>query len=129
MPQQPAQPPDVRAAEQQEIALSRRRWRGRVLAWLALAVWLAALLGAYQAIWRREGTQAVSDGELARALQTIPLGYALLAGGGLLGAVLAFIGVRQARRDVLAWAALALNLLIALWGSSFFLALWLMVRH
>ncbi len=127
MPQQRTEPPDVRAAEQQEIAYSRRRWRGRVLAWLALAVWLAALFGAYQALWRRDGSQPVSDTEIARALQAVPLGYALLACGGLVGAVLAFVGVRQARRDVLAWVALALNLLTSLWGISFFVAVWLLL--
>ncbi len=125
MPQQRTEPPDARTVEQQEIALSRRRWRGRVLAWLALAVWLAALFGAYQALWRRDST--LSDTELAHALQAVPLGYALLAGGGLLGALLAFVGVRQARRDVLAWIVLALNLVTALWGVAFFVAIWLMV--
>ncbi len=125
MPQQHTEPPDVRTAEQQEIALSRRRWRGRVLAWLALAVWLAALFGAYQALWRRD-TMTLSDAELARALHATPLGYVILACGGALGGLLALVGVRQARRDVLAWVVLALNLLTAFWGLAFFLALWLM---
>lgn len=129
MPGQRTEPPDAPAAEQQEIAISRRRWRGRVLAWLALAVWLAALFSAYQAMWRRDSAQAVSDAELSHALQAVPLGYGLLAGGGLLGAVLAFVGVRQARRDVLAWAALAVNLLAAVWGLSFFLSLYLLLRR
>ncbi len=129
MPQHRTEPPDARTAEQQEIAISRRRWRGRVLAWLALAVWLAALFAAYQALWRRDSAQALSDAELAHALQAVPLGYALLAAGGLLGAVLAFVGVRQARRDVLAWIVLALNLVTAVWGVSFFVAVWLMVAH
>ncbi len=127
MPQPSTEPPDARTAEQQEIALSRRRWRGRVLAWLALAVWLAALFGAYQALWRGDGSPPASDAELSHTLQAVPLGYALLACGGLLGAVLAFVGVRQARRDVLAWIVLALNLVTAVWGVSFFAALWLVV--
>ncbi len=127
MPQQRTEPPDARAAEQQEIAASRRRWRGRVLAWLALAVWLAALFGAYQALWRRDGPQPLTDTELSHALQAVPLGYGLLAGGGFLGALLAFVGVRQARRDVLAWIVLALNLLTAIWGISFFVAVYLML--
>lgn len=116
------QPPDGQATEQLELAISRRRWRGRVLAWLALAVWLAALIGA-RAAWRRQDdSQALLLPDLAQPLDVPLLGYALLAAGGLLGAALAAVGVKQARRDVLAWVVLALNLLTALGGLASLLA-------
>ena len=128
MPGQRTEPPDAPAAEQHELAISRRRWRGRVLAWLALAVWLAALIGAYEAMWRRDDVQALPPAELTR-LDVPLLGYSLLVIGGLIGAAFAAVGVRQARRDVLAWIALALNLLTGLWGIAFFLAVRFVTRH
>jgi len=50
-------------------------------------------------------------------MANLMVAYGSLVLGGLLGAALAGIGVRQARRDRLAWLALALNvvtLLVAL---------------
>ncbi len=112
----------MQATEQRELAISRRRWRGRVLAWLALAVWLAALIGARQALWRQEDSQALLLPDPGRPLDAPLFGYALLAFGGLLGALLAAIGVKQARRDVLAWIVLALNLATGLAALVFVLA-------
>ena len=99
-----------------------------MLAWLALAVWLAALIGAWDGLWRPDRGQALPQPDFARPLTTPFLGYALLTCGGLLGAILAAVGVKQARRDVLAWVMLALNLLTALWGVGFFLAVRLATR-
>ncbi len=51
MPEPQTQETSFEASEA-ETATSRRRFRGRVLAWLGLAMWLAGMLGAYGALGR-----------------------------------------------------------------------------
>ena len=94
-------------ASQAETASSRRTFRGRVLAWLGLAMWLAGMLGAYGAMGRPQ--PGGSDG-VVEAPSAMTTAYACLAGAGLAGALLALVAVRQARRDKLAWAVLLVNL-------------------
>ncbi|HEX9107979.1 MAG TPA: hypothetical protein VF832_12140 [Longimicrobiales bacterium] len=93
-------------ASQAETAASRRTFRGRVLAWLGLAMWLAGVLGAYGAMGRPQGG---TDG-VAEATSAMTTAYVCLAGAGIAGLVLAVVAVRQARRDRLAWAVLLVNL-------------------
>ncbi len=93
-------------ASQAETATSRRAFRGRVLAWLGLAMWLAGLLGAYGATARPQ--PAGSDGP-TEATPGSTVAYMCLACAGLVGVILTLVAVRQARRDRLAWAVLAVN--------------------
>ncbi len=105
MPEQQTQETSFEAS-QAETATSRRAFRGRVLAWLGLAMWLAGVLGAYGAMGRPQTPGP--EGALEET-SAMTVAYVSLACAGLVGLILALVAVRQARRDRLAWAVLLVN--------------------